>query len=363
MYAVFEITRKSMRLFFISFLILSISVFPQEKYFYTGKDYGSQALYNPFNLILNGSYDIIQMEGANRKIFRFPYQAGSRNVLKNLGSPFGPIVRYGWWKFLRNEIFPIEFARNRAQWFPNYQLHLIGGGMTYTAMKEWYEYNKFPVPAVFSVATLAGYHLLNEFVENEAYSGDNVDPIADIYVFDIGGIILFSFDNVKKFFKDELNMADWSLMPSFNFSDFSLQNSGQYFSIKWKLPDVDNWHLFYYFGMSGLGGLSYKFQDGSAISCGAGLKARRRYVLNPQTYQMSVTTVWHAGFFYDKDNSLLASLLFSGLEDNAINMNIYPGIIKFERFSPGVWMLMQRNGKLLIGLTTVYTPGFGFGFK
>ncbi|HEX2866475.1 MAG TPA: hypothetical protein VHO03_05510 [Ignavibacteriales bacterium] len=351
-----------MRFFYI-FLFLLVSgtfVFPQEKYFYTGKDYGSQSLYNPFYLILNGSYDVIQMEGSDRKIFGFPYRNGSRNVLKNLSSPFGPISRYGWWKFLRNEILPLEFAKNRAQWFPNYQLHLIGGGMTYTAMKEWYEYNKFPYPAVFSVATLAGFHLINEFVENGSYQGDNVDPISDIYVFDMGGIVLFSFDGVKKFFKEDLNMADWSLMPSFNFHDLSLQNSGQYFSVKWKIPRQDNWHLFYYFGMSGLGGLSYKFKDGTAVSAGAGLKAQRRYIIDPKTYQMTISTVWNAGFFYDRDNSLLASVFFSGLEENAINVNIYPGIIKFEHFSPGLWMIMQRNGKLMFGLTTVYAPGFGF---
>lgn len=352
-----------MRFLYILFLSAALArpVFPQqEKYFYTGKDYGSEALYNPFNLILNGSFDVIQLDGFGRKIFSFPYRTGSENVLKNLASPFGPIKRYGWGKFLRNEIFPLEFAKNRAQWFPNYQLHLIGGGMTYTAMKEWYEYNKFPVPAAFSAVTLAGFHLLNEFVENESYKGDNVDPIADIYVFDIGGIILFSFDNVKKFFKETLNMADWSLMPSFNFSDMSLQNSGQYFSVKYKLPKVNNWHLFYYFGMSGLGGLSYKFQDGTALSAGGGLKAMKRYVINPKTYQMTISTVWNAGFFYDKNNSLLASLFFSGFEENAVNLNIYPGIIKFEKFSPGIWMTVSRKGQIMLGLTTVYAPGFGF---
>lgn len=340
-------------------LVLSTSCFSQEKYFFTGKDYGSEALYNPFNLILNGSYDVIQLEGSSRRIFSFPYRQGAQNVLKNLASPLGPISRYGWWKFISNEVLPFEFAKNRAQWFPNYQLHLIGGGMTFIAMKEWYEYYKVPAPAAFSAATLAGFHLLNEFVENETYSGDNVDPIADIYLFDIGGIVLFSFDNVKRFFRDELNLADWSLMPSFNFSDMSLENSGQYFSIKWHIPKTDNWHIFYYFGMSGLGGLSYRFSDGTALSAGAGLKAQKRYIIDPKTYQMTISTVWNAGFFYDKNNSLLASLLLSGLEERTLNLNIYPGIINFGRFSPGLWMVMRRDGGLMFGLNTVYAPGLG----
>ncbi|MDP4176131.1 MAG: hypothetical protein Q8933_19280 [Bacteroidota bacterium] len=351
-----------MRLYILicfSFLLFT-EIFPQQdRYFYTGKDYGSEANYNPINLILNGSYDILQLDNSDRRIFKLPYGIGSKNVLKNLGSPFSAISSFGWGKFIRNEILPIEMDKNGAQWWPNYQLHLIGGGMTYTAMKEWYDYHGFPSPALFSVATLASYHLINEFVENERYEGNYVDPISDVYVFDIGGIILFSFDNVNKFFKEKLNLADWSLQPSINFSDLTLQNNGQYFSVKWKIPTQENWHLFYYFGMNGIGGLSYKFDDGTAFSAAAGMRAKRRYVINEKTDQMTIDMVWNAGVFYDKNNSLLASLLLSGQKDNLLNLNIYPGVVNLGKFSPGLWMLVKENGRFFFGISTIYTPGLG----
>lgn len=348
-----------MRTLYLSlvFIILSTLSYGQERFFYTGKEYGSQALYNPLYLILNGSYDIIQLDGNSREIFRFPYTKASQNVFRNLASPFGAVKRFGIGKFISNELIPLNLGKAGAQWWPNYQLHLIGGGMTFRAVKEWYSYHKYPYPGLFSVATVSAYHLLNEFVENGDYRGDNVDPIADIYFFDIGGILLFSSDEVCRFFSNTLNLADWSLQPSFNLNNISLQNNGQYFSIKWKIPYQERFHLFYYFGMNGLTGLSYKFADGSAISAAAGLRAKKRLLLNETTNLMTIDMVWNAGLFYDRNNSLLASLHVSGLTDYMVDLNIYPGIVYLGKFSPGLWMVMKKNGNLMLGITTTYAPG------
>lgn len=332
----------------------------QIRYFYKGRNFGSEALYNPIEVILNGSFDIIQLDGHDRNIFDFPYSSSINNVLHNLGDPFPVIKRYGWGKFLENEIFPIDITKKGAQWWPNYQLHLIGGGMTFIAVKEWYEQHNFPSPEILSLTTMAAYHLMNEFVENGAYVGDNEDPIPDIYVFDIGGIVLFSFDSVDKFFSEKLNLTDWSLQPSFDLKNKTLQNNGQYFSIKWKLPFSDSWHFFYYFGMNGLTGLSYKFKDGEAISFGAGLRAKQLVTLNQSVNQKTIDMTWNAGLFYDIDNSLMSSLFVSGLTDYRINLNIYPGIIKIGRVSPGAWIVMQSSGKLMFGITTVWIPGLAW---
>lgn len=320
----------------------------QGPYYYQAKSFGSQALYNPIYLLVNGSYDIIQLDGHSREIFAFPFGTASRNVLKNLGEPFGPISRFGWGNFLRNELFPINWSKTGGQWWPNYQLHLVGGGMTYVAMREWYAYYRFPSPALSSFVTMASYHLLNEFVENEAYVGDNVDPIADLYVFDLGGILLFSFDSINEFFSKTLNLADWSLQPSFSPNRFTLHNNGQYFSVKWKFPFSTQWYLFYYFGMNGLTGLSFKIDECSALSFGAGLREKLVRVVNTTTNQKSGELVWNIGMFYDKENSLMASLFLSGLTDNVVNLNVYPGIVGTGSFSPGLWLIMNRHGNLQV---------------
>jgi len=339
-------------------LLCSITIFPQEKFYYTGKNYGSEALFNPVNLILNGSFDINQLEGHSRNIFNFNYGKNAKYVYKNLSSPLYAISKYGYWNFTKNELLPIQFTKKQAQWWPNYQLHLIGGGMSYVAMKEWYELHSFPAPKIFSVITLFLEHSLNEIRENDGYDGINVDPIADIYFFDLGGIILFSFDDVSRFFKEELNLADWSLQPSFSL-DGNLNNNGQYFSIKWKTPLAEKISFFYYFGMNGLTGASYKLNDEEAISAGFGLRAKKLQVIRQTGRQFELKTTWNCGFFYDKNNSLMTSVFFSGLTDYFCNINIYPGIIKYKNFSPGVWCVFHKNGNVILGLTTVYAPGLG----
>ncbi len=343
-------------------LFLSQEIFSQGQYFYKGRDFGSEANYNPINVILNGSFDIIQLQNHSREMEKFHYGEGAKNVLKNLGDPFAVINRYGWSKFITDELFPIHLTKKGAQWWPNYQLHLIGGGMTFTAMKEWYEYHNFPSPVVMSISTMAIYHLLNEIIENDSYKGDNVDPIADIYFFDAGGIILFSFDSINKFFSEKLNLADWSLQSSFLVNDLSLQNNGQYFSIKWKLPFSDRWHFFYYFGMNGLLGLSYKFENGGALSLGGGLRNKELILLDEKTNKKTAELTWNFGLFYDFQNSLLSSISISGLTDYKINLNIYPGLLKIGSFSPGLWCIINDRGKILLGISTIWSPGLGYKF-
>ncbi len=344
-------------------MALTSNIFSQNYFFYSGKKYGSQSLFNPVNLVLNGSYDIIQLQNHDRNIWGFPYAESSRNVFNNLLNPFKQISEYGWGKFFTSEIFPLNLKTKGAQWWPNYQLHLIGGGMTYAAMTEWYSYHHFPNPKLFSLATMAVYHLLNEIVENGKYQGPNVDPIADIYVFDIGGIILFSFDNVKKFFSEKLNLTDWSLQPSFLLRNGFLHNNGQYFSIKYKIPFVNDWYLFYYFGMNGLTGLSYKFVDGKSISVGFGLRAKKIITSKSGARVDYLKTTWNIGLFYDINNSLMSSLFLSGLTDYRVQLNIYPGLLKIGSFSPGIWCVYQTNGNILFGINTIWTPGIAFGTK
>lgn len=355
-----------MKFFRILFLlgIIAGTTKAQTNYFYTGKNYGSEATFNPVSVIINGGFDIFQVQ-RNRNISRVPFFHGLQNVYNNIKDPITPINNYGWWRFIKDQVIPFSIDKNDAQYWPNYTLHLIGGGRTFAALNEWFEYHNFPSPTLFSTLTYAAYHIVNEAVENEAYQGDNVDPIADIYIFDIGGVILFSFDGVKKFFAEEMNLADWSLQPSLTFRNSELHNVGQYFSIKWKFPFSDNWHLFYYFGTNGVGGLSYKYEDGTAISVGVGFSATDLIIVDEATNKKSLNLDINAGIFYDKENSLLASLIYSRKSDYMLNLNIYPGVLKFGTVSPGLFAAYNPDGKIIWGINLSWMP-FGlahFAYK
>lgn len=333
--------------------------FAQENYFYTGKNYGSEKLFNPVSLVLNGSLDIIQLENFSRRPSDFRILRGNKNVSANLLAPFSKISQYGWRKFLSTEVLPIEFRKKNAQWWPNYQLHLIGGGMSYAALEEYYRYYNFQYPKTYSALSIFTYHYLNEIIENNAYSGVNVDPIADIYVFDLGGCILFSSETVKRFFSKTLHLRDWSLQPSYSLNTQEIHNNGQYFSMKWFPFGESQYGIFYYFGINGITGISYKVNEHETFSFGGGLRAKKHLNVNTALNQKTVETVWTAGAFWDKDGSLMTSVFFSGLSDYFANLNIYPGVIETGTISTGLWIAANRKGKLAFGINILGLPGLG----
>ena len=208
------------------------NLFGQDNYFYTGKTYGSEALFNPITVLINGGFDIVQLQSVSNKLSDHNYSHKATIVWRSLTHPFDAISKLGWSDFLTTEIFPLSFKREKMQWIPNIQQHLIGGGMIYTALKEWYRAHNVPTPWLFSALTVMSYHYVNEMLETGSNEGISADEVADLYIFDIAGIILFSFDNINTFFSKTLNLADWSSQAGIFFPGARI-NAGQYFSIKW----------------------------------------------------------------------------------------------------------------------------------
>lgn len=348
------------KVFYIVMSITAIS-FPQKRnYFYTNKNYGSESLFNPVSLLINGAFDVSQLQSISNKIYDPNFSRKARTVFKNLGNPFESIRNYGVSKFLQGELLPIKWEKGNMQWIPNYQQHLIGGGMLYTAMKEWYEEHNFPMPWMFSAVTLMSQHLLNEIYETGEYEGWSVDEVSDIYIFDLGGIILFSFDSINEFFSKKLNLSDWSLQSTITLPHGRV-NAGQYFSIKWKFPFSDEYSFFYRYGMGALFGLSKKLNEEENMSLGIGFKTKHLVDVG-QNRQRTIETSWHTGIFFDRNNSLLASIVMSGVKEYFIMIDIYPGIIWLKDFSPGLWTVMGRDGNVMVGFTTKYVLGIGYEF-
>jgi hypothetical protein len=310
-------------------------------------------------LLINGGYDVTQLQLVSNKIDDRNYRENTHSVLHNLGDPFPRIRKYGWERFLRQEVLPLNFSRYGLQWLPNYGLHLIGGGMLYTRMKEWYEERNFPAPWLLSSVTVMTQHLLNEIIETGEHEVYSVDEISDIYLFDLGGIVLFSFDNINEFFSKELNLADWSLQASIALPSGRL-NAGQYFIIKWQLPFWKDYSFFWRYGVSALFGLSTKITPDESISAGFGFKSKHLIDLSQTIRDRTIATSWHTGVFWDRNNSLLASLVVSGVSEYFIYADVYPGVIKIGNFSPGIWTIIGRNGNFTMGFTTRWLIGAGY---
>jgi len=350
---------QTLMLLVLVILLYGQNLSAQDNYFYTGKEYGSESLFNPVTLFINGGYDVVQLQDMTNRIGDIEYGRMLHVVLKNLGDPFTSISHYGWKKFMTTEFFPCSFKRDDLEWIPNYQQHLIGGGMLFTEMKEWYTMHDFPMPWLLSAVTLMAHHLMNEVIESGPNEGWSVDEISDIYVFDLGGIVLFSFDSVNEFFSKKLNLSDWSLQATITLPHGRI-NAGQYFAMKWKLPFSDNTSLFYRYGMGALFGFSNKVNETDSFSYGVGFKSKHLVDLNSEVRERTIETSWHAGVFYDRNNSLLASVVMSGVKEYFCSIDVYPGIIKYDNFSPGLWTVLGRNGNATFGITTRYVFSIGY---
>lgn len=350
---------KSLTAIIIVLFFCNHSYAQDNNYFYTGKPYGSEALFNPISLFINGSFDVTQLQSVSNRIGDQDYAKTFHVVMRSLGNPIENIDHYGWDLFLRTEFLPISFKKEEMQWIPNYQQHLIGGGMLFTAMKEWYRMHNFPVPWLLSAITMMSHHILNEMLESGPNEVWSVDEVSDIYIFDIGGMILFSFDSINEFFSEKLNLSDWSLQATITFP-YGRVNAGQYFSMKWKLPFSDTYSLFYRYGMGGVAGISKKLESGDNLSFGVGFRTKHLVDVTKTVRQRTIETGWQAGVYYDRNNSLLASLTLSGIKEYFASIDIYPGIINIGSFSPGLWAVISRNGNSMFGITTRYILSFGY---
>jgi len=333
------------------------------RYFYQGRDYGSEALYGPLWVFMNRAYDVLQDHVAGRNIFDFDYRTNLGNVARNIRNPFPAISNDGWKTFLTEEIFPLSFTQSTARWTPNYSLHLIGGGMTYTSLREWFEDYDVPAPRVFSALTLMASAFINESLENKGVVGFNTDCIADIYFFDIGGIILFSFDWPNRFFSRQVVIADWSQQPSFTLPNGDLHNVGNYFSAKWKLPFYRRLSLFAWYGEATTAGVSFALDDEYAISASAGGAAIHLVNQSTNTVQNVVDFVPTAALFLDRNNSLLASLQVTNVDDYFIHFNLYPHAITARGPAVGVWGVVDKRARVAAGFAIGRPLGIGGGWS
>ncbi len=327
-------------------------------YFYKGYDYGTQANYNPGNVIINGGYGIWQVwpNSNNRQVLMTPYRQWWRNTWRNIRNPFSTIRRFGLGRFLETEIYPSTLMLNNSPCIPNYFLHGIGAGLHYRETAEWYQWHGFPHPRLWSFASMYAYHLLSETIENNGSTALSVDPVADLYIFDPLGIILFSSDRICRFFSEKLELSEWSLQPAYNARTGNLENMGQFYIIRWPLVRDKRWSLLVHGGLHGMAGLSRRFPDGRSYSLAGGLVVEDLHTANQGGPGLvkTATTTWTAGFFYDRNNSLLCSLTASGIPHNRLRLNVYPGLLTHAGISPGLFLC--DTGKWIFGLSLRYCP-------
>jgi hypothetical protein len=283
-----------------------------------------------------------------------PFRHGWRRLWSDIGHPVRTIEIGGWDDFLGTEVIPVSVNRKNAQYWPNYTLHLIGGGMSSVMMREWFAQHGFRHPGLGEAVTMTAYDFLNETVEAGGRFAPSTDAIADLFLFDPAGIWLFSHEGVAGFFSRRLHLRDWSGQPGIDPSNGAVVNNGQNFSIKLAIPRSDRWSLFYYFGNHGEAGLSYKFRDGSALSVGGGLLASGLVQLGKGA--QTTDLVPSGGVFYDRNGSLLFSVASANTSRDAVRVNVYPGVLRVHGWTAGLFALRARSHGLVLGVNLTQLP-------
>jgi hypothetical protein len=327
---------------------------------YQRLDYGSQVYFSPLTVLLNKGFDHLQTVNTSRDVWHLPYGRGFRlGVFDAMLHPGRSIRHYpGWNRWIRTEVLPLSFSHRDAAWLVNYTDHLITGGLTYRALEEWFTVRDIPAAPLLAASTTFAAAMLNEAVENTHVTIGASSTVADLYVFDLGGILLFNWDPLVRFFGGTLQGADWSNQATFMAPSGELRNSGQYYVLKVPLPLTET-RLFLRGGMGVQGGFSRRVSSEHSVTVALGADTEVRY-LDSATGGESIKLKLGGGVYLDRRNSLLASLNV-GPAANRVTLNVFPGVLPGVARDLGTWFALTQEGHLVGGIVSRYALGAGIG--
>lgn len=329
-------------------------------HFYASRPWGSEAAFNPVSEIVVDGLDQLRVDWSDRRVLHWPWARAAGHVGYSLRHAEQAYRRYGWGRALRNEILPLTTRRNGGgQWFPNYQFHLLGSGMVTARLAEWYDAHGAPHPYALSATTMMAAHFLNEMTEDGGRDRPNsVDAITDLYLFDVGGILLFRSERVRRLFGERLPLTNWPMQPSLVLPGATLENVGQSYALKAPIPGTRRWHALYVFGIATFVGVTRDVGGGYAVSLAGGADVTRVTVLDTLTQRRTVSLKPNAGLFVDREGSLLLSLMARDGPEVVATANLYPHALPHQPL--GLWAQVLRAGGVRAGIASPWGLGAGW---
>jgi len=346
----------------VSETTLGLTVERDAPYFYRpGIDYGSAAQFNPLSVALTRGFSTLVWEGSERRIFSIDWSTGLGTTWDAVAHPVAAVERRGTWRnWFSTEFGP--FSRDMWAWAfaPNWMGHTVAGGITYRGLAEWYEANGAPAPSVLAAATTMGAILINEGIENQLGGPGNAGTVADLYFFEPLGIALFSLDQVAYFFSHHFNAQDWSPQGSVTLPDLRVQNIGQVISYHIALPWVDRLDLLFLAGQGSQVGLLWDLDHEYSVGGAFGFVAANRLVDDTSRERLDARA--GGGFYFVRNNSLLASLRLAKGTYTLADLNVYPGLLAGSLGELGGWLKVNKEREFSLGFTFRSVPGIGLGY-
>jgi hypothetical protein len=328
--------------------------------FYHNLPYGSEAEFNPLNLIVEGGFDQLRV-GENRQIFNLPYGTALHSVFYTITHPVPVIQHYGFKNWLVHEVFPLSLkSSGGGQWYPNYQLHLFDGGRTYWRMAEWYEQHGMASHSHLRAGlTVYAWHFLVEVVENNGNCCEDVDGLSDLMIFDTSAMMLWNQPWMRRAFSGRVEFTDWMGQAAISLPSKRIENAYNMAMLRVPLPRTDDWKLMTTMGNAFLFGVSGRVGSDLWLSASGGFDPVDNPVVDARTGAKGATLLPNAGVFLDRKGSLLISFITKGGSNNGPTLNVYPGVIGSGQWSPGFWVQGVRGGGLRYGVVSRYGIGLG----
>lgn len=300
---------------------------------------------------LNTAFDTAQVSGT---FSQKDYWRNHIGIFDILAHPVDRIEDEGGW----GDFFKQEFVSARL--LPNITLHLLGNGYDFRALAEWYDQRRVPYPYVWAfLSSYAGY-IGNEAIESSNPEMDAMDPIADLYIFNLAGNLLFTSDKVVDFVHNRAQMRNWTGQPVLDVRHGEIRNATNNYVLR---PPLFGEEIrpFLYFGLHYFGGASFRLADASALSLGAGLAATDPLRETDALSDYLKTIRPAGGIFWDHDDRLLASLVLNGTEELLVRANVYPELLVNRIADLGFYLGIADDGVPSFGV--IVQRGVGLGFS
>ena len=302
----------------------------------------------PLDVVLNKGFAVAQFYNRDRFIFHYEY--AGRHVWRSLTRfPAAVAAGGGWGSFVQREIFPLTLDWREWKWAPNYAGHTLEGGITYRRLAEWNRAHGVPAPRVTAALVTMGSAVVNEMYSHPGRTEGSASTAADLLLFDPLGIVLFTRDDVARFFAEELRATVWSSQAGLTPAG-ELVNNGNNLILKLPLSPVPGTSLFVRAGLAFTPGITVHRPNGLDVSLGLGVDGRTQGV-DPLTGEETPELAAGGGVFIDRHGSLLVSALVSQVSHRRLVVNVYPGVIPGVGRRLGAWVLVREGGSVRLGLS------------
>lgn len=339
----------------VGLLTLPLLSYPSDKpraFFYSEKDFGSDALYSPLSAFFNYSLDTLQLSD-NFDLEN--YDDDLAEVWEQLTHPRRAIDNEGGFRrFVNREIFPIdsEHRRDSFAMLPNYSLHLLGDGIAYRRDVEWFREHDYPYPRLTAAVIAMVGEVLQEGLE--AQNTTDADAIADVYLFRPLGILLFSQERFASAVRRMLDPVIWPTLSSWDIRKNRFSNTGIAYVYR---PPRFQWpskRLFFYTGLNNMVGLSHQQASGNTFTWSLGVAVEE--IVRQRSIQADLKP--SVGFFYEREGSLLWSVLLNDTGDQRFRLNVYPRAVKWLK-KTGFYVTVNDEGRAGAGIVHRLPIGLG----